>query len=199
MLTLDGSLCVGLGLVGFLKLENKSPSSLSLTSKRPPPALGAFPKEAVLFFSSSSLGRGGGLDAKMPPSSLWSLWFAKKFLFLLCRELVCDHHYWKSRKVNGECWSVWWVESTCSINQGRQGEAFRPTRGNRGTMPRAPKSPNNVATQVLSSIQCICFWKTSGLNMRGLGGMRGLGEQHEGGKLASCPGRHPTSVRPWLE
>lgn len=93
MLTLDGSLCVCLGLVGFLKLQNKSPSSLSLTSKRPPPALGAVPKEAVLSFSLSSLGKGGGLDAKMPPSSLWSLWFAKKFLFLLCRELVCDHHY----------------------------------------------------------------------------------------------------------
>jgi len=47
----------------------------------------------------------------------------------------------------------------------------------------SPKSPNNVTS---TSIQYICFRKTSGSNMGGA-------------KLASFPGRHITSLRLWTK
>ena len=63
------------------------------------------------------------------------------------------------------------------------------TTGNRGTIPRAPNHCGGrrklpTMSQVLPSIQRICFWKTSGSTMGGI-------------KLASCPGRHLNALRPW--
>jgi len=62
------------------------------------------------------------------------------------------------------------------------GAARIVTRG--GIIPRAPKSPNNVTSIFFNT--CICFRKTSGSNKGGA-------------KLTSCPGRHLTSLRPWVQ
>jgi len=51
-----------------------------------------------------------------------------------------------------------------------------------GTMPRAPKSPNNVASTFCSAIRLL----TKDLRL-----------EHRGAKLVSCPVHHLTSVRPW--
>jgi len=45
-----------------------------------------------------------------------------------------------------------------------------------------PKSPNNVTSIVFSTVQLL---------------PKDLRLEHGGAKLASCPGRHPTSLRPW--
>jgi len=48
----------------------------------------------------------------------------------------------------------------------------------------APKSPNNVTSTFFNAVGYICFRKTC--------------YRHGGAKLASCPGRHLISLRPFV-
>jgi len=58
------------------------------------------------------------------------------------------------------------------------------TRGStRGTIPRAPKSPNNITSAFFNTVHLLPKY---------------LSFEHGGAKLASCPGRHLTSFHPWL-
>jgi len=51
------------------------------------------------------------------------------------------------------------------------------------TMPRAPKSPNNVASSSFNTVHLL---------------LKDLRFEHGVAKLVSCPGLHPTAVRPLL-
>jgi len=54
--------------------------------------------------------------------------------------------------------------------------------GKGDTVPREPKSPNNVASTFFSAVHLF---------------PKDLMSEHGGAKLVSCPGRHLTSVHPW--
>jgi len=66
-------------------------------------------------------------------------------------------------------------------NQGHNEGAQFPGRQITGG---APKSPNNVTSTFFNAVGYICFRKTC--------------YRHGGAKLASCPGRHLISLRPFV-
>jgi len=57
------------------------------------------------------------------------------------------------------------------------------TRGEGGTIPRAPKSPNNVTSTSFNTVH----WLPKAIRF-----------EHRGAKLASCQGRYQASLRPWV-
>jgi len=54
--------------------------------------------------------------------------------------------------------------------------------GKGGIIPSAPKIPNNAANTFLNTMNLL---------------PKDVRFEHGGAKLASCPGRHLTSLRPW--
>jgi len=57
------------------------------------------------------------------------------------------------------------------------------TRWWRGTIPRAPKSPKIVISTSFNTVHCL---------------PKAIRFEYGGAKLASCPGRHLASLRPWV-
>jgi len=72
------------------------------------------------------------------------------------------------------------------VTRGERGAQFPGRRITMGAPNHCEGRRKVLAmSQVFSSIQYICSRRTSGSNMWGA-------------KLASCPGRHPTSLHPWV-